>query len=382
MMDGFEQKHSLLYAAMDVFPSAKGASTHIQYFAQALQDWAGDLGLITLGDEKMPFHQQENQLEILRFQWLFSNYLERAMAWSSFVELIGLSQEPTYIQFRDPWSGMAFQNQKCHKIFEINALPSIELPMIYPLMPQSTREKMIQIEKYCIENASILLTPSQIIAQYLIKNGVHENKIQVIPNGFDPNIENGTIEPIEDPYLIYFGALQPWQGVDILLRAFARVRIKNLKLLICASNRKQNAKILQKLATKLGIEDRVIWEFELKKPDLKNRIQGALASVAPLTKSARNTMQGCNPLKILESAGFGTAIIASDLPVVKEILTEDMFFSFPADQSSTLARCIELVYSEPEIRKEKSEKAEQHILNYLTWKHSTDKLIEVYEGLK
>jgi glycosyltransferase involved in cell wall biosynthesis len=42
--------------------------------------------------------------------------------------------------------------------------------------------------------------------------------------------------------------------------------------------------------------------------------------VAPLADTPRNTRQGCCPLKILESLAGGTAVVASDLPVVRDLI--------------------------------------------------------------
>ena len=52
-----------------------------------------------------------------------------------------------------------------------------------------------------------------------------------------------TEKPVDAPdkYLLYFGALQSWQGVDVLLRSFARLRdLEDLYLVICASNYSRN----------------------------------------------------------------------------------------------------------------------------------------------
>ncbi|MGX2953608.1 glycosyltransferase [Shewanella sp. JL219SE-S6] len=45
--------------------------------------------------------------------------------------------------------------------------------------------------------------------------------------------------------------------------------------------------------------------------------------MAPLTPCRRNMLQGCCPLKVLESMACGTAVIASDLPVIRELVTHE-----------------------------------------------------------
>ncbi len=46
----------------------------------------------------------------------------------------------------------------------------------------------------------------------------------------------------------------------------------------------------------------------------------AYVSVAPLTRCDRNELQGCCPLKILESMAVGTPVIASRLAVCRELI--------------------------------------------------------------
>jgi glycosyltransferase involved in cell wall biosynthesis len=126
----------------------------------------------------------------------------------------------------------------------------------------------------------------------------------------------------------------------------------------------------------------LIWLFELSKPELKAWVQGAQASLSPLTSSERNTIQGCNPLKIIESAGFGTPIIASRLPVVSEILTEEMYWPTRPDHVTELARTIETVYSSPQESIQKAAIAKKHVMEHFTWQKSTEKLINLYQKLQ
>jgi glycosyltransferase involved in cell wall biosynthesis len=44
-------------------------------------------------------------------------------------------------------------------------------------------------------------------------------------------------------------------------------------------------------------------------------------TVAPLAETARNTWQGCCPVKIVESMAAGTPVLASDLAVSRELIT-------------------------------------------------------------
>ena len=148
-------------------------------------------------------------------------------------------------------------------------------------------------------------------------------------------------------YLLYFGALQPWQGVDTALRAFSRLKdLEDLELVICSSTHPRRAKPYRKLAEKLEIEPR--WHFQLSEPELAPWREHATLSLAPLRDCARNAQQGCAPLKILESHASGTPVVASDLPATRELIDASTGRLVAPDRPGELARAIRVLLDYPE----------------------------------
>ena len=101
--------HRALYAAFDVYPSAKGAATHIQHAAKTVFDHAGGGLLYVLGNEQLPRYQRESSIEIIRFGGLVNNYLSRALGYSDELRQLltsGVGAHLKIAQFRDPWGGI------------------------------------------------------------------------------------------------------------------------------------------------------------------------------------------------------------------------------------------------------------------------------------
>ena len=376
-----------IYSSFDVFPTRKGAAIHIDKFARALfEQFDGGL-LYVLGNEQLPDYQIEDKVEIIRFNVPEQNYLRRALMFSeNLSKLLDECEEGLQIcHFRDIWSGLAILGrERTYKtLFEVNGLPSIELPFLYSNIATETLEKIKAQEKLCLEQSDFIITPSHSIKQKALSYGIAENKVQVIPNGafIKPKAE----KPIDAPekYLLYFGALQSWQGVDVLLRAFARLRdLEDLYLVICASNYSRRAKILTKLAEKLEVNDRIIWNFGLREEDLAPWRDNALLSVAPLTECSRNIEQGCAPLKILESMASGVPVIASDLPSVREIMTDrEHGRLIQPDRFGELARVIRVLLQYPDKLAEMGANARQKIEKDFLWEHSIAKLKEIYVNI-
>lgn len=373
-----------IYSSFDVFPTRKGAAIHIDKFARALfEQFDGGL-LYVLGNEQLPNYQIEDKIEIVRFNVPEQNYLRRALMFSeNLSKLLDECDENLQIcHFRDIWSGLAIlgRERKYKTLFEVNGLPSIELPFLYSNIAPETLEKIKEQEKLCLEQSDFIITPSHSIKQKVLSYGIAENKVQVIPNG--AFIKPKTEKPVDAPdkYLLYFGALQSWQGVEVLLRAFARLRdLEDLFLVICASNYSRRAKLLTKLAEKLEVNDRIIWNFGLREEDLAPWRDNALLSVAPLTECSRNIEQGCAPLKILESMASGVPVIASDLPSVREIMTDrEHGRLIQPDRFGELARVIRVLLQYPDKLAEMGANARQKIKKDFLWEHSIAKLKEIY----
>lgn len=405
-----------LYAAFDRFPTRKGASVHIARFAETLFDeFSGGL-LYVLGDEAMPAYQfEEGGVEIVRHIMPNANFLERAVAFSSRLERlldeIETREEQTATQndapsgarnianmttqsvsarglrvchFRDILSGVPVLTRRRNykTVFEVNALPSIELPHTYPYISARTMEKIRAREDFCLKNADAIITPSETIRDCVLRRGASPEKVTVIPNGADVSSEvpPRPSDAPNDEYIIYFGALQIWQGVGTLLRAFALLGdLEDLRLVICASERSRQTEIYERLAADLELTGRVVWRFNLLKDEIASWVAHAAISVAPLAECGRNVEQGCAPLKILESMAAGVAVVASDLPAVREIIPdEDHGRLVHADRPGELARAIRVLLQYPNERRRLGANAQARIKRQLTWRHATEKLRALY----
>lgn len=376
-----------LYSAFDLFPSRKGAAIHINKFARKLfEDMNGGV-LYVLGNEKLPAYQIEENVEIVRFNHLIKNYLQRALAFSDGLnDLLDECENTLRIcHFRDIWSGMAIlrEKRKYKTVYEANGFPSVELPFAYQNISPETLEKLYDMEKFCLENSDRIITPSHTIKEKVLSYGIVEEKVEVIPNGAEipPKTEKFAVAPPR--YIIYFGAIQVWQGVDVLLKAFARLRdLSDLHLVICSSNHSRRSKMLRKLAVKLEVDEKMIWHFGLSEEELTPWLEHAELSVAPLTECSRNIEQGCAPLKILESMAAGVPVIASDLPSVKEIMTDrEHGRLIHPDRPGELARTIRVLLQYPELLKEMGKNAQQKIVQDFLWEKSLGKLNEIYSQI-
>lgn len=368
------------YFAFDRFPSSKGSAVHIGHMAAELFDRYGGGLLGVLGGGGLPRYQREGTVEIARFDLPVPNLIDRAEAYSHWVDHhlrphLGALE---VVHVRDPWSALPVLPHPVKLVFEVNGLPSVELPHTWPQVAPSTLEKLRALEVRCLERADAIVVPSQVIANLLHKIGINQDKVALVPNGADPVPDDLPVPRPGDRYLIYAGALQRWQGVDVLLRAFARLAdLTDLRLVICSSVPERRARPYRRLAERLEVDARVDWLFTLPHHEVAGWLKGAAVSAAPLTACPRNLDQGCAPLKILESMAAGTPVVASDLPAVREILGEDGRLVAP-DRPAELARAIRITLEYPEAARERAARARARVPS---WADARARLADVYRRL-
>ncbi|MFI6594736.1 glycosyltransferase family 4 protein [Nonomuraea sp. NPDC050536] len=364
------------YFAFDRFPSSKGSAVHIGQMAAELFSVYGGGLLGVLGGGGLPRYQREGDIEIARFDEQIPNLIDRAEAYSAWVAAHLRPHLGTLelVHVRDPWSALPVLGHGHKVVYEVNGLPSIELPHTWPHAAPTSLAKLRDLEQHCLEAADALVVPSAVIADALRKRGINPEKIHLVPNGADP-VTPEKPEDAPERYVIYVGALQRWQGVDVLLRAFARLAdLTGLSLVICSSVPERRAKPYLRLAERLGVDGRLVWRFTLPHEEVAGWLAGAEVSVAPLTACPRNLDQGCAPLKILESMAAGTPVVASALPAVREILGEDGRLVAP-DRPAELARAIRILLEYPQAAREMAERARKRVP---AWSQSRARLAQVY----
>lgn len=331
-----------VYCAFELFPRPKGASSHIASMVTALAARHGPVWLLCCGHGDMPRVQVDGGVVVLRHMTEEPEMLRRAQGFGAFVHEVcaGLraAGDPVeVVVFRDPWGGTpALQSGLAARfVFEVNALPSWELGYRYPGFRRRapTREKVRDLERFCLREADAVLTVSPVTARALEARGVDPGRVAVTTNAaaaefFAPPADCPVPELTAGRWIGYFGSLHPWQGVDVALEAWRLVEadLPDVRLAVIHAGRKRPFKRLLRLARDLGLAepDRVLFVPPLEPAGVAAALGHLELSLAPLTETFRNTVQGCCPVKIVESMAAGVPVVASDLRVNRALVTPEV----------------------------------------------------------
>jgi glycosyltransferase involved in cell wall biosynthesis len=383
---------NVLYTAFDIVPSPKGASTHILHNLRGLVNGNFNVHLITPNDGLLPPEDTIEGATVTRIpQDLSQNFLARAVHFGKSV-LAHLALNPGYdvVHFRNIWDGFHItQNKKkfgYKTLFEVNGLPSIELKYHYPGMDSDLLAKIKEQELATLHLSDAIICPSNVTRDYIASLGLNRKLVTVIPNGVSPSDFPITPLPIRDgrePVLLYIGTLADWQGLDIVIKALPKIlETQPVKLHIIGRGRSRQRKMLAKQIRKLGLEDHVLVQPAVPHHEIPELISQADICVAPLGLNDRNVTQGACPIKVLEYMAAGRPLLASNMPIVRELVREDvdgLLFS-PSDPDD-MARQANSLLKDLELSKRLADSAAEHVREKFTWHESQKKLRKVYERL-
>ncbi len=346
--------------------------------------------LITAGDDAVPDDDTYHGARMLRVSsGEETNLLRRADQFGEFVRQHIQSANYAIAHTRGAWAGLPLAREKDRQgyklLCEINGLPSVELRYHYPALRNSALiKKLRQREAETLAVADAIIVVSIVTKTYLCSEGVDAEKITVIPNGIDPvRFRPRDAIPTDAPTLLYIGTFADWQGLETLVRAVPLIRENQpVQLRLIGRSRKRQRKWLRKVCRKLGVEDCVRIEEAVPHDTIPEVIAQATLCVAPLAYNDRNVVQGCCPLKVLEYLACGKPIVASNLPVVRELARDEEHIAlFEPDSPEDLAAKVLHLLGNPAQRDAMAARGAAHVHENYTWGSAQQKLLSVYEKL-
>lgn len=313
----------LLYAAFDPVPFPKGAATRIEATVRALAAAGARVTVVTPAAPPVPgFPASLAGLDHRTIRLEAENFLDRALAFRAEVARV-LEEGFDGCMVRSTWEGVPAALAGLPLIYEVHGFPSVELPAHFPRLRQHPEllQRLVDEELLLLSRARLCVTPSQLGLRYLHSRGVRPARVRVIPN----SVSRFPAEEVRPPgpfRALYAGTLAPWQGLDTLLEALALLKGRLPLTVRFAGTRKGPwLRQLRRHAQHLRVRSLLELLGPLDGEALAHEMATADVCLAPLPDNARNSLQGCCPVKILEYMAAGRPILSTRIPAVEEILT-------------------------------------------------------------
>lgn len=222
-----------------------------------------------------------------------------------------------------------------------------------------------------------IVIPSRASADFIqMRLSLPPEKVAVVPHGASLHAFRSHEEctgGARVPYLFAPISVERHKNVDTVLVAMTKPELADLELWI-AGNRTTDleyAGAMEKLADELGVADRVRFLGLVPYREMLDYYRGALAMVFP---SLLETFG--HPL--LEAMIAETPIVASDLPVFREIAGDIALF-FESRSPEALAAAVGMLRSDPAAARERSIRGRGRVENF-SWKRAVDELCSVFDS--
>jgi glycosyltransferase involved in cell wall biosynthesis len=181
------------------------------------------------------------------------------------------------------------------------------------------------------------------------------------------------------PVAAYAGHLYPWKGVDLFIEALRDLRGVQ-GLIIGGHPLEPDLARVQALAAQLGVAGRTTFTGLVPPADVGRLLHDARVLVLPNPASTTSAAY-TSPLKLFEYMAAGRAIVASDLPAIREVLRDEgnALLVEPGNPHA-LAMAIGRLIEDPALAERLARRAFDDVAAF-TWDRRAQRLEELFATL-
>lgn len=238
-----------------------------------------------------------------------------------------------------------------------------------------------ELEALVASEADMVLTLTSSMQRELERRGVDGGRIRIVPNAADPDqfiphsrsaeLAQRLGIPPDVPVIGYVGSFNFYEGLDDLVAAGALLakRGYDFRMLLIGSDSHPHIPIadsLRRQAEQSGIRDRLILPGQIAAEEVAEWY--SLIDIAPIPRKDVAVTQLVSPIKPLEAMAMGKAVVVSDLTPLVEIVGHDSIgLTYPAGKSDELAKTLELLLQDSDLRQRLGVAARKWIVENRNW---------------
>ena len=253
------------------------------------------------------------------------------------------------------------------------------------LSPLRYKAKYLGYKKvfsHAVAASKKIIAPSKSVKKELIEyyKNLDRKKVTVVYEGIDENFSKVSEKErvlkkysINSDYFIYAGNAYPHKNLPRAIEAVIHLnKVSKKKLLFAiACSRSVFLERLEGVVRQSGAADYVKILGQVSDKDLGVLYKNSLALLYP-SLSEGFGLQG------LEAIVSGTAVLASNIPVFKEVYINNVIYFDPYDVSSIVKSMQEVIEMSLEKRKKMIKKGQEFIKRY-SWDKMAKETLKVYE---
>lgn len=239
--------------------------------------------------------------------------------------------------------------------------------------------------------ADHVITITQALKDEMVRRGVNEDKITVVPNGVDTsrfeisarNLELEDKFTLKDQMVIgYVGSMVDYEGLDLLIdAAIILLKARNLngfKLLLIGDGAVKGE--LEQRVRESGLSDSIIFTGRVPHDAVEDYY--SLIDICPFPRKGLPVCEMVSPLKPFEAMAMGKAVVASDVAALAEIVQDGVTgLLHQKDNAEDLADKLQELIERPELRDKYGTAAREWVVAERDWKVLAQRVEAVYKKL-
>lgn len=245
------------------------------------------------------------------------------------------------------------------------------------------------LESFIYKKSDHLIVSSKNTADFIIDNfKISKQKVTVIMDGVNSNWSSQLLEwndrnkalnelgiPSEKIIIGYLGALNEYQGIDILLQTIKDVslspEIGKLHFLIMGY---PNVEKYKNIAKEMDIEHHITFTGKVAYETI-----GSLLSVVNIAVSPKISLTEANG-KIINYMAMGLPVVAFNTPVNQQYLGEDYRYFADIDHKESFKDCLlSLLYDGPDEWRNTGENLKNRVVNKFNMGKIAEQILGVYK---
>lgn len=247
-----------------------------------------------------------------------------------------------------------------------------------------------EAETRSMQASDHVVTLSETMRQEIVRRGIPESKITIIPNAvddtkFSPGASNPTLRtkygiPPDSFVVGYVGSFVAYEGLSTLLEAVAKLRtIRQDVHALCVGDGPDFGKLLH-TAQKLHIGQATTFSGRIAHDGIVDLYRLLDAFVVP-----RRNLRVCQlvtPMKPIEAMACGIPLVTSTLPPLTELSSGGAAGpSFVPEDPDHLAATLDGLLNDPAARRQYARAGRRLAQKHYTWSRNASRYRELYETL-
>jgi len=231
-----------------------------------------------------------------------------------------------------------------------------------------------KLKQWVLKRSSAITVVSQAMRETALSLGADANKIEVISMGVDlKNQFIPTLAGRDGNNLLFVGRLVEKKGLDSLLAALPLIINQYPNVILTIAGSGPDELKLKKQVVDLNINNSVKFLGAVENEQLPALYQSSEIVVFPSIIAADGDREGFG-LVLVEALGCESAVVASDLPAMQDILTDNKnAFIFEQKNSQQLAEKVNYLLSNPQLRASLGKQGRQDMLERYDWEMITER---------